>query len=139
VPQDILRDLPVALDWSDVSTAASKNAQIRSRVNKFIGNIWKLTTKKQKEEIRTAALANKEAFKTLVDAVYLLQDDSYDFTADPEEHKVFREALTNFSRDFPLRLITPKTKDGNELRKLVDQIIDHFKFLVESTGINYLL
>jgi hypothetical protein len=108
-------------------------------VNKFIGDIWKLTTKKQKEEIRTAALANKEAFKTLVDAVYLLQDDSYDFTADPEGHKVFREALTNFSRDFPLRLITPKTNDGNELRKLVDQIIDHFKFLVESNGINYLL
>jgi hypothetical protein len=31
VPSDILRDLPVAADWSDVADAASKNEDLRSR------------------------------------------------------------------------------------------------------------
>ena len=29
VPADILRDLPIATDWSDVADAASKNAALR--------------------------------------------------------------------------------------------------------------
>jgi hypothetical protein len=139
VPLDILRDLPVALDWSDVSKAASENAEIRDRVNKYIGNIWKLTTRKQKDEVRKNALASQQAFKALLDAVYLLSDDSYDFDSDPEGHNVFREALTSFSQKFPLHLKTPKTKDGKELRALVDQIVEHFKVLVEDNGVNYLL
>ena len=36
VPADILRDLPIASDWSDVAAAASKNANLRNRVNKQI-------------------------------------------------------------------------------------------------------
>jgi hypothetical protein len=139
VPMDILRDLPVALDWSDVSKAASENSQIRDRVNKYIGNIWKLTTKKQKDEVRAAALGSERAFKTLLDAVYLLHEDSYDFVADPEGHHIFREALTGFSRQYPLNLTQPKKKNGRELRGLVDQIVDHFKTLVEFNGLNYLL
>jgi hypothetical protein len=139
VPLDILRDLPVALDWSDISTAASENQKIRTRVNDFIGNIWKLTTKKQKDQVRAAALANKEAFKALLDAAYLLREDSYDFAADPEGHRIFRDALTEFSRDYPLQLVTPRKKDGSELRKLVDQIVSHFRTLVEINGLNYLL
>ena len=33
VPSDVLRDLPVATDWQDVSSAASQSAEIRNRVN----------------------------------------------------------------------------------------------------------
>jgi len=89
--------------------------------------------------MRAAALANKEAFKILLDAVFLLQEDAYDFTADPDGHKIFREALTTFAKNFPLQLITPKNKNGKELREIVDRIVDHFKTLIESNGINYLL
>jgi len=39
VPADILRDLPIASDWSDVAAAASKNANLRNRVNKQIAEI----------------------------------------------------------------------------------------------------
>src|SRR5207249_3783101 len=134
-----LRNLPVALDWSDVSNTASENQAIRDRVNKFIGDIWKLRTKEQKDQVRAAVLTNKDAFKALLDAVYLLQDDSYDFSADPDGHRIFREALISLSVRFPLTLHKPKNKNHIELRNIVNQIVGHFKNLVESNGINYLL
>jgi hypothetical protein len=139
VPEDILRDLPVATDWSDVAEAASANAEIRARVNKFIGDIWRMKTKEQKDTVRTSALANVDAFRSLLDAVYLLSEDSYDFAADPEGHRVFREALRDFATKFPLKLKTPKLKNRNELVNTVDRIVEHFKTLVEKNGVNYLL
>ena len=139
VPTDILRDLPVAADWSEISAAAEKNQQIRTRVNSLLGNIWKHTLRKQKDEIRQAALANKDAFKTILDAAYLLKDTSYDFDIDPDGHRIFREALTQFAVHYPLKLVNPKTKNSAEIRKIAGEIIEHFKQLIEKNGINYLL
>jgi hypothetical protein len=104
VPLDILRDLPVASDWSDISRAAQQNRAIRDRVNKFIGDIWQLKSKEQKDQIRASALASEDAFKTILEAAYQLSDDSYDFGADPEGHRVFREALETIADRFPLRI-----------------------------------
>jgi hypothetical protein len=39
VPEDIVRELPIANDWSDIERAAMKNARIRDRVNRFLGGI----------------------------------------------------------------------------------------------------
>ncbi|MGZ4974994.1 MAG: hypothetical protein ACXWDN_19720 [Limisphaerales bacterium] len=139
VPLDILRDLPIAADWSDVSAAAAQNQQIRDRVNKLIGNIWKIRGRKQKDQLRAGALKSKEAFKALLDAAYVLTDDSYDYHRDPEGHRIFREALTDIAQKFPLNISKPKSKDHAELRRIVDEIIQHFGHLVESNGINYLL
>ena len=110
VPLDVLRDLPVASDWSDISRAAQQNRAIRDRVNKFIGNIWELKLKEQKDEIRASALASVDAFKTVLDAAYQLSDDSYDFSSDPEGHRVFREALQTIADRFPLRIGNPRPK-----------------------------
>lgn len=139
VPLDILRDLPVASDWSDISSAAAENAAIRERVNRFIGDIWGLKTRAQKDQVRASALSSRNAFQAVMDAAYLLGDDSYDFEADLEGHEVFREALRNFGTQFPLKIIQPKVKSHTELRKIVDQIVDHFKNLIEKNGVNYLL
>ncbi|MDP2298732.1 MAG: chromosomal replication initiator DnaA [Pseudolabrys sp.] len=139
VPTDILRDLPVAADWSDISSAASENQQIRNRVNSLIGNIWKHTLKRQKDEIRRAALSNKDAFQTVLDAAYLLKDSAYDFEADPDGHRIFRETLAQFAVQHPLKLTAIKSKNAKTLRKVVDEILEHFKQLVEHNGINFLL
>jgi hypothetical protein len=139
VPLDILRDLPVASDWSDISTAAHANQVIRNRVNQFIGDIWQLKSKEQKDQIRTSALSSGDAFKTILDAAYLLSADSYDFEADLEGHRVFRDALETLASQFPLKLNQPLAKNHAELRKIVVQIIEHFKELIEKNGVNYLL
>lgn len=139
VPLDILRDLPVASDWSDVSNAARQNQAIRDRVNKFIGNIWKLKSKEQKEQIRVSALSSEEAFKTILDAAYQLSDDSYDFKSDPDGHRIFREALETIAEKFPLTIEKPKTKNHGTLKTVVEEIVEQFKTIVENNGINYLL
>ncbi|XIA62883.1 hypothetical protein ACFIOY_26335 [Bradyrhizobium sp. TZ2] len=36
VPADIVRELPIANDWSDIERAAMENARIRDRVNRFL-------------------------------------------------------------------------------------------------------
>lgn len=75
----------------------------------------------------------------MLDAAYLLKDTSYDFDIDPDGHQLFRETLVQFAVHYPLKLKNPKTKNSAELRKIVDEIVEHFKQLVENNGINYLL
>ena len=50
VPTDILRELPIAHDWSDVADAAAKNARLRDRVNQRIGNIWVMPPKRTRRK-----------------------------------------------------------------------------------------
>lgn len=139
VPNDILRDLPIASDWSDITTAASENQKIRDRVNKFLGNVWMISGKKQKDQLRASALKDQKSFKALMEAAYNLSEDSYDFDADPEGHRIFREALAEVGTKFPLKIKKPTAKTHNELRAIVDVIVEHFKELIETNGINYLL
>ncbi len=48
VPNDIVRDLPIASDWSDISSVVRENEELRERVNDHVGEIWATMTKKQK-------------------------------------------------------------------------------------------
>jgi hypothetical protein len=43
------------------------------------------------------------------------------------------------SRGFPLHLAPPKARSHDELKRIVAEIVDHFKGLVEKNGVNYLL
>jgi hypothetical protein len=83
VPKDVLRNLPVASDWSEVADAAAKNARLRRQVNQLIGNIWLAKTRRDKRKLRNAALANREAFKTVLDVILGHAFSSYDFSRDP--------------------------------------------------------
>jgi hypothetical protein len=62
VPQDIVRDLPIANDWSDVSEAAMKNVQIRDKVNQLLAGIARPTITDTKHALRGAALSSSVAF-----------------------------------------------------------------------------
>lgn len=134
VPMDILRELPIAHDWSDVADAASKNEQIRTEVNKRIGDIWAVRTRREKAEIRKAVLGNKEAFETLMDAVGLCDKSPYDPIADPQGHYVWRRLLTEIAAQYPLQIIAPRNKSIDELERVLDTIIDAFTDLIENKG-----
>lgn len=61
VLSDVLRDLPIVKDWSDVAQAASQNEQLRQRVNYQIADLWAAKTLKDKAEVRRWALSGKRS------------------------------------------------------------------------------
>ncbi len=139
VPQDILRDLPVASDWSEVADAASKNSALRHRVNKYIGDIWAIRTKKEKEEARAIALSSKQAFEALLASVDLCNKKPYDAKADANGHYLLRVALSEIEKAFPLKIAGPKNHSLQELEQIVITIVENFKDLIEKNGLWYLL
>ena len=69
VPQDIVRELPIANDWSDIERAAMENARIRERVNRFLGGIIHPTVVDRKRALRSAALGSANDFDFFLAAV----------------------------------------------------------------------
>lgn len=69
VPIDIVRELPVANDWSSVRDAAAANEKIRSRVNELLVGIARPTVTDHKRALREAALEFSEHFEALLAAV----------------------------------------------------------------------
>jgi len=69
VPRDIVRELPIANDWSDIERAAMENARIRERVNRFLGGIIQPTVVDRKRALRSAALGSTADFDFFLAAV----------------------------------------------------------------------
>jgi hypothetical protein len=138
VPRDIIRDLPLAADMSDVSRVAFENSIIRDRVNALIADFAKATIKDKKRALKAAALQSAETFLDLFDAL-LNSDTPYEAQADPDGIYVFREALTRVAKEYPLTITKPRSKTQPELIRVVKTIIDHFRILVENKDISSLL
>ena len=134
LPRNILRPLPVVNDWSDVADAASKNALLRQRVNKRIGDVWAIRTRKEKDAARDAVLRDSDALRALMDAVAASDKLPYDANADSEGHYLWRRVLTEFGAKFPLKIEKPKAQTVGELERVVDEIISAFSDLVENKG-----
>lgn len=60
LPTDILRDLPVAMDWDGVAVAARRNEDLRKNVNKHVSSIWQKKTKRDKGRLKSDVLKSKE-------------------------------------------------------------------------------
>lgn len=69
VPENIVRELPIANDWSDIERAAMENARIRDRVNQLLGGIIRPTVVDRKHALRSAALETPEEFDFFLAAV----------------------------------------------------------------------
>lgn len=136
VPNDVLRDLPIAADWEGVGTAAAHNAAFRERVNQRIGAIWNAQSRRQKAELRAQALKSKENVEILLQAVQRVRRKSYDLTKDPEGLLLWRDRLT-VARDHPLALALPAaaTRTADDVLAVVRRIVDQFRYLVERQGL----
>ncbi len=135
VPKDILGELPVANDWEEVCDSAAKNAVLRERVNRLIGDVWKAKTRKDKKYIRNNALASYEAFSTLLETIHEIDPISYDFKGDPEGVLIWRGILENIATKYPLALEL-KSLNIDEAYNVVLKIIEHFKHLIEHRGLS---
>jgi hypothetical protein len=131
VPEDIVRELPIANDWSDIERAAMENAQIRERVNKFLGGIVTPTIVERKRALRSAALGSPADFDFFLAAV---KDNvsNYDPNLDALGYYRLKAIVAN---GFPgLKQATSyDLKLGpDEIMRVVNDTIAQFKRHVES-------
>ncbi len=131
VPADILRDLPIATDWSDVADAAAKNSALRSQVNKQIAEIWQHRSRKDKAGLRAWALSSEQSFNLYMELLRGAKPKAYDLAGDPLGEIVWRRIAETIAGEQPFKLDGPKKHDADSVAAVVAQIIDQFQFLIE--------
>ncbi|WP_191578615.1 hypothetical protein [Achromobacter insolitus] len=137
VPADIVRDLPIASDWSSVSAAARETEELRERVNSQIGEIWKARTRREKDDVLNRALQSKKTFDTLLDLISYAADEPYDIKNDHRGEIYPANIRRNISKAQPLDLVRFSNRALNlsEVDEIVCSIINQFKSLIEDRGL----
>ncbi len=69
VPRDIVRDLPIARDWSEIEAASAANSRIRDRVSRLLSGITEPTVADRKAALRAAAMESAELFDSFLSSV----------------------------------------------------------------------
>jgi hypothetical protein len=136
VPRDIVRDLPIASDWSDISRIARETEEYREKVSGGVGKVWATMSKKRKQALRDSALQSKEAFEQILELLKEVPKTPYNFEGD-RNGEAFWTRLKNIADHYPLTLgeSTKNITNIEEAKKLVDTIILQFQDLVENKGI----
>jgi hypothetical protein len=138
VPCDILRDLPIAADWSDVSRVAFENRQIRERVNALIADFARATIRQKKAVLKKAALQSARTFRAMFDGL-VEGNSAYDLSRDDAGIHVLRQGLREIAKRYPLRIIAPSTPTRAELARVVQEIVAQFRNLIENNDLADLL
>ncbi|OIR17769.1 hypothetical protein GALL_19910 [mine drainage metagenome] len=135
VPTDILGELPVALDWSGVSDAAHKSKVIRNSVNSHIAEIWKSTSRRDKQKLKEAALSSSEAFSTLLNALHSVDGKPYNLEKDRAGQVAWTRVLEKVANEHPLTFSLKATPSIDDVFKVVQIIVQQFARLVEQKGL----
>lgn len=130
VPQDIVRDLPLANDWSDIERAAMENSRIRDRVNQMLGGIAKPTVADRKSALRAAALGSAKDFSLFLQVVKE-NVANYDPNEDALGYYRLKEILGGSLSNLRLDLHYDLARGPEEILKVVRATIDMFKRHVE--------
>jgi hypothetical protein len=131
VPEDIVRDLPIANDWSDIERAAMENAHIRDRVNRYLAGIAKPTVVDRKRALRSAALGSSADFDFFLAAV---KDNvsSYDPNLDALGYYRLKDIIATGFPGLKQAAAYNLTLGPNEIMRVVKDSITLFKRHVET-------
>lgn len=135
VPLDILRNLPVASDRSEIDDVVSKNRQLRNRVNQFIGEIWQAKTLRDKAKVKSAALASKSAFLVLLEVVKEAKGKPYDLEGDPDGLYAWLRVGVEAAAKYPLKIKSPEAHDLGAIASVASMIVDQFRITYRRQGL----
>lgn len=137
VPNDIVRDLPIASDWSDIARVVKENEELRERVNNHVGEVWATMTKKEKQRLKDAALKSKEAFQQVLDMIHEVEPKPYDFKNDRNGESFWTELLHKISINYPYDLseFSGRKLNQEEVVAVVNKILEQFQDLIENKGL----
>lgn len=131
VPEDIVRELPIANDWSDIERAAMENARIRDRVNKFLGGIIRPTVVDRKHALRNAALESPEEFDFFLAAVKA-NVSNYDPNLDALGYYRLKGIITDGFPGLKQASAYDLKLGPNEIMRVVKDTVTQFKRHVEA-------
>jgi len=139
IPEELLRDLPVAYDWDDIDRVCRYNQALRLTVNKLIGRTWKHATRKvTKRELKDALLRYPGLLKDLISQYNAKSPVPYDFGLDPGGHLSWDDTAKDFASRFPIKLaLAPR--GSARAHDVVSAVCAHFKRLVEENGLSRLM
>ena len=135
MPSDILRDLPVALDWAGVQQVSIKNRDFRDNLNKSVSSLWSKKTLESKGKLKTWALSSPTAFGDLLDLLHGMDGKPYDFAGDKLGEIIWRSIGDKILENYPLAIARPITLSHANALAVVDKIIDQFIYLIEKRDI----
>lgn len=130
VPRDIVRDLPMAQDWSEVFAATQENKAIRDRVNEFLAGIARPTVADRKAALRRATMQSDEAMNEFVLAMKEAAK-YYDPAQDILGYYKLREILNSDLKAFLSLTRFDGSKGPLEVKRIVMETIEMFKHHVE--------
>jgi hypothetical protein len=140
VPLDVLRDLPLALDWEDIDLVASHNEELRAEVNDLIGSTWReAALKAAKPDVRKVMLEHPDILRDVIEQYRAKPRLSYDFDEDRAGQVVWHESALRSAAEFPLHLALSARPTLEDVIRIVQQICDRFKQLIEDHGLWKLL
>jgi hypothetical protein len=138
VPQDILRELPVARDRTEVEQAISKTDAIRRSANLQIGKFFRAKTVADRKRQKDAIIANSANLRVLLDSLKKSGFKGYNFSSDPAGLLAWREASLEFALRSPKK-ITITEKSESSVKHVVQEILEQFQQLIEKNGMWALL
>ena len=131
VPKDIVRELPIANDWSDIEAAVNHNANIRQAVNAMLAGIAQPTVTDRKEALRAIALQSPQNFQQFLEAVkehVRTYDPNVDALAYYRMRAIFASGFDGLKAGSTYDL----SKGPDEIARLVHDTIAFFKQHVEN-------
>ncbi|MEX0693715.1 MAG: hypothetical protein WD075_04650 [Rhodospirillales bacterium] len=131
VPLDVLRDLPLAQDWKEISEAAEQNQRIRDQTNDEIAQIWQRRTLEEKDKLKTWLLNNGDNFKTFLEVMHGASASPYDLAGDRLGLFIWKRISSLIVPHLPTGVPGPKKPSVDAVAEVVDEIISQFKFLIE--------
>ena len=134
LPKELLNNLPIAKDWSDIDRVTAYNENLRQRVGDEIGASWKDLFRKGKKEFKKMLLEDPELLKDLIEQYKNKDRKSYDFKNDPLGELIWAELTEEVASKHPVDLnkFGPITEDN--ILQIVLKICDTFKSLIENNG-----
>ncbi len=136
IPSKVLRRLPVAQTWDEISNVVWFNEVLRRKLNKIISEYWKKGLTVLKENLRATFLASPKELKELLKGYKEYDAKPYDVLSDPQGMLSWFELGKQYAKKHPLALQMVRAPTLNEIQGIVQTIIQQFRDLIENNGLN---
>lgn len=142
-PKDILRDLPVAQDWSDIDRICMHNEEVRRKVNQLVGETYKAATQaskniplsEKKKRLRKAVISHPEVMRDLARCYGRKKSKPYDFETDRAGVHKWANFGPMYLQLFGSSIKRTKIKTEQDALAAVVEMVEKFKNHCETKGI----